>query len=537
MKLPDLSPTAAPDFVDPQSCSVWLQNVPLANVSAAQQQLHAELDTFNCFPTTAANRLEVMEALREAVHFVQIEQAKRFTNRALPMAQAENAVFDATIALWEQMRLGYLRCLDAAMNNDAQMRAQAALISQRALVYSGLKMFHHYRAYREVAPGEWRALNESFARAIELDVVEEPVKDFLNRDIHDTSPRIAYARAALMGMCNPNELGQRQLTFVAFLLERWAGKLELAAEAVDEGVGVPPLAVDLAGERCPERHEPVPSGPNVKFLDARKMAKSLRNRVALLRKGESPAKLALGEDCVQPSCEQMLVFVYRQWCQAKGQLRGAERRASTLTAQVSNGLDAIHHYIAGKAFRQPGKQTELTKKQRDEIATFGRVSTRDEEDYSDAHGFALEQWTVADESAQGMRLVRAAGSPGKRYSHGQLMAVKPADGKHFMLAQVRWLMTAKNGDLHAGLKLLAGVPAPIAARGTGLNATSEEFIPALALGAVAALNAPPTVVLPCGWFKPKRVIELHTEHTARARLLEVIERGIDFERVSYESAG
>src|SRR6185436_2561519 len=158
-----------------------------------QQQLHAELETFNAFPTAAANRLGVMEALREAVHFVQIEQAKRFTNRPLPMAQAENAVFDATIGLWEQMRLGYLRCLDAAMHNDPQMRAQAALVSQRALVYSGLKMFHHYRAYREVTSAEWSALNESFARAIELDVVEEPVKDFLNRDIHDTSPRIAYA--------------------------------------------------------------------------------------------------------------------------------------------------------------------------------------------------------------------------------------------------------------------------------------------------------------------------------------------------------
>ena len=38
--------------------------------------------------------------------------------------------------------------------------------------------------------------------------------------------------------------------------------------------------------------------------------------VALLRKGESPARLGLGEDCAQPSCEQLLVFLYRQWCQA-----------------------------------------------------------------------------------------------------------------------------------------------------------------------------------------------------------------------------
>jgi len=536
MKLPELSAAAAPDFTDAATCSAWLEHVPLANVGAAQQQLLDELKTFNAFPASAVNRLAVMEAVREAVSFVQIEQAKRFTNRALPMAAAEAAAFEATIELWEQMRLGYLRCLDAAVHSDPGMHAQAALLAQRTLAYSGLKMFHHYRAYREVAPAEWRALNEAFAHALHLEVAEEPVKDFLNRDIHDTSPRIAYARAVLMGLANPNELSQRQLTFVAYLLERWASKLELAAAPVDEGPGVPPLVADLAAERMPERRESPPGGATVRVLDSRKLAKSLRNRVALLRKGESPAKLALGEDCVQPSCEQLLVYLYRQWCQAKP-ARAGERRAGTLEALACNDIEAVWHYISGKPFRQPGATaTELTKKQRDEIATFGRVSTRDEEDYSDAHGFVLEHWNIHDETAQGLRMVRPAGAPGRRYSLGQLVGVKPADAKHYFLGQVRWIMSAKNGDLQAGIKLMPGNPNPVSVRGTGLNATPDRYAPGLALGAVQALNAPPALVLPSGWFKPKRVIEVFTQGSVRVRLLEVLDRGTDFERVTYENA-
>jgi hypothetical protein len=537
MKLPELSPTATPDFTDAASCSAWLEHVPLANVGAAQQQLLGELKTFNAFPASAANRLAVMEAVREAVSFVQIEQAKRFTNRALPMAHAEAAAFDATIDLWEQMRLGYLRCLDAAVHTDPAMHAQAALLAQRTLAYSGLKMFHHYRAYREVAAEEWRALNEAFAHALELDVAEEAVKDFLNRDIHDTSPRIAYARAVLMGLANPNELGQRQMTFVAYLLERWGSKLELAAAPVDEGPGVPPLVAELGSDRCPERAEnpAAGAGAGVRVLDSRKLAKSLRNRVALLRKGESPAKLALGEDCVQPSCEQLLVYLYRQWCQARPH-RVGERRAGALEALACNDIEAIWHYISGKPFRQPGGGSELTKKQRDEIATFGRVSTREEDDYSDTHGFVLEQWKIHDETAQGLRMMRPADAPGRRYSHGQLVGVKPADAKHFFLGQVRWLMSAKNGDLHAGIKLMPGSPNPASVRGTGLNATTDQYVPALALGAVQALNAPPALVLPSGWFKPKRVIEVLAGDSAKARLLEVLDRGTDFERVTYENA-
>lgn len=535
MKLPELSEGAAPEFVDAASCKAWLEHVPLANVGAAQGELLDQLEEFNRFPVSSANRLAVLEALREAVHFVQIEQAKRFMNRALPMADAEAAAFEGTIALWDEMRAGYARCLEAALNKDAGMRAQAALVCQRALAYIGLKMFHHFRAYREVPPENWSDLHATYGHAETLDVADEPVKDFLNRDIQDTSPRIAYTRAVLMGLANPNELAQRQLTFVAFLLERWASKLEISRKPVAEGEGIPPLVADLAGDRVPERSAAAPTAKEPRFLDTRKLAKSLRNRVALLRSGESPAKLALGEDCVQPSCEQLLIYLYRQWCQAKPS-RALERRPGGAAAEACTEMAAIHYYMAGRVFKQPHEQAELTQKQRDEIATFGRVSTRDEEDYSAAQGFLVEHWTIYDESAQGMRMVRKRSEPGKRYAHGQLIGVRPGESAKFMLGQVRWLMAAANGDLHAGVRLLPGLPSPVAVRATGLNVQNQEYVPAISLSAVPALNTGPSLVVPSGWYKPKRIVELHTGRTVKIRLTEVVERGADFERVLYEKA-
>ncbi len=532
MKLPELSPSASPEFVDPASSKAWLENLPLANVAAAQRELLTQIEELNRFPTSCANRVEVLEALRDAVNFVQIEIAKRFMNRALPMADAEVAVFIDTIDLWEEMRVGYARCVDAAAEGDAGMKAQAALICQRALAYSGLKMFHHYRAYRQVPASDWRGLHEVYRVAEQLQVEQEPVKDFLNRDVHDTSPLIAYSRALLMGLANPNELSQRQLTVVAFLLELWGAKLELSREPVQEEPGVPPLVVDLGGDQSPRRMEEAPPAGEIRYLDTRKIAKSLRNRVGLLRKGESPAKLALGEDCIQPSCEQLLVFLFRQWCQLKAG-RQSERRASGAAAVASGDFAAIHYYLSGRSFSQPGDQKELSKKQREEIATFGRVSTRQEDDYSEAKGYALERWQLEDESAQGMRLTRKAADPGRRYSHNQLVAVRPGDAKSFNLGQVRWLMSAENGDLLAGVKLLPGLPAAIAARQTGLN-VQEEYVPALSLTAVPVLDSPPCLVLPLGWFKPGRVIEVFSEAAVRVRLTSIIDRGADFERVAYE---
>src|SRR5438045_2834040 len=127
LELPQILAEAAPEFTDVLACKGWLEHVPLANVAEAQRKLLEQVKELNRFPCKAAMRLQVMEALREAVAFVQIEQAKRFTNRALPMADAEAAIFNDTTALWEQMRVGYLHCLVASGADEIGMRPHAAL--------------------------------------------------------------------------------------------------------------------------------------------------------------------------------------------------------------------------------------------------------------------------------------------------------------------------------------------------------------------------------------------------------------------------
>src|SRR5258705_11819519 len=133
LDLPAFAPDAAPEFSDAATAKAWLETVPLANVAAAQHQLLAQLQEFNRYATRAVSRRATLEALREAVQFVEIEQARRFTNRALPMAEAESTVFDATLALWEAIHLGYLHCLRAVLADEAGPPAQAGTACHRVL--------------------------------------------------------------------------------------------------------------------------------------------------------------------------------------------------------------------------------------------------------------------------------------------------------------------------------------------------------------------------------------------------------------------
>jgi cyclic-di-GMP-binding protein len=497
-KLPELSAAAAPEFSDARGCKAWLEHVPLANVAAAQREILAQLEHFGRMPTAAANRLAVLEALREAVYFVQLEMSRRFAHHALPLAESEAAAFSLTDRLWREMRMGYQRCLDAAERGESVTRAQAALVAQRLLAYCGLSMLNHYRACRELAPQDWSALHSAYAAAERLGVATEPVRDFLSREASDSSPGIAYARALLMALANPNELAQRQLSFVDFLLQRWAAKLEISREPLGEPRELPPLVVDLASARAPYRACAPAISASTRFLGTRALSKSLRGRVDLLRKGESPAKLALGEDCVQPSCEQWLVSLYRQWCEARP-ARTAERRRGSQAAHACIDIGVIHGWLAGEPAVVP------------------------------------ESWRVQDESALGLRLSRSAAFAGQRYAHGQLIGVRPAETRACMLGQLRWLMIAQGGELHAGVRLLPGMPSAVAVRGTGINVQDDTYSRALALNEAQALGAPACLVLAPGWFKPRRVIEMRD--AGAVRLTDVLERGLDFERVAYEPAG
>ena len=105
-ELPPLSAAATPEFSDAAGCKRWLEHVPFADPAAAQREILSQLEQFGRLPAAAANRLAVLETLREAVHFVQVEMSRRFAHHALPLAEAESSAFSLTDRTRREMRSG-----------------------------------------------------------------------------------------------------------------------------------------------------------------------------------------------------------------------------------------------------------------------------------------------------------------------------------------------------------------------------------------------------------------------------------------------
>ncbi len=289
-----------------------------------------------------------------------------------------------------------------------------------------------------------------------------------------------------------------------------------------------PINVELDSALPPS---PFPIKGNApRFLDTGELAKSIKTRLAALAEGRSPAELQLGEDCSQPACEHMLQRLYQRWCKG-GMQRPTDRRAGSGKVELAAGSDAIWFQITGNPFKQPRADVAMLRREREEIATFGRVSERHDTQMVEVGRMRAEpDWEIINEAPGGLRLLRATmNADSVRVGVGQLIAVRKPGASGFALGSVRWLMLDEDGRLHAGVHLLAGTIQGIAIRNAGINATKDPWRPAYVLTADAASTQ---LILPAGTFKPGRVLDVEGGSVKQFKLASQIERGDDFERVA-----
>lgn len=541
----DLPPTDhenPPLFVDAEQCRAWCQGLQLTNPIQTQTQLLRQLYLLNRHTLAGETRLAMLEMLREPVYFVQSESAKKFSGKPLPLAPPEQTACDTAHSLWQALATGYLRCLEAALRGE--LPGQAGLVCQRALVALSADFADLTLAGHQPEGELWRQAHAVYATAEQLDATLTASAD-AQRGGQPMTATDAFVELMLLSAANLHELTPRQRTWVMRWARRWAAKVSIHAAPPPESPALP-LCVDLEGS-LPPGFKPA-AGPGARWLDTAELRMSLKKRLRLLAEGgedNTPARLGLGEDCQQPACGEALRRIYPRWVKG-GVLRRHDRHPMHGACRFVAGVDAIHYYLAGRqAFRPPGDNasTDELRRQREELATFGRVAARFEEEYSRNHGYQLENWEVLedwgmiDHSSGGLRLARPLKQPGGRLGIGQLIALQPAGASSLLLGAVRWAQVIDE-SLSTGIQLFPGKPQAVGVRGTGVMAAQEKYRPAFLLPPVEALELPSCAILPPGSFSPKRIMEVwqgDKATTYRIRLNAVLDRGADYERVAYEN--
>lgn len=525
-----------PAFLTPEQCKAWLARAPLTNPPQAQAELLRQMNLLNLQALPADQRLALLEMLRKPILMTQQEMLRRFSGRALPLAAPEQAALQATLALWQSVLVGYRHCLLAMLEDGGD----AAVPIARALGTLVDSQFDTCRAGYQPLPEHWRALHELYGTAERLGLAERAVEDPLRSGKQALPLRATYVEALLLQAASPYELPMRQLSWVSNWVRRWSEKVAVLPRPPASEAKSVPLCIDLASGD-PAGYLPR-AGTGARWLDTSGLRNSLKKRITLLDGGAEPSTLQLGSDCVQPAAGRLLKQLYRRWCKG-GVARTQERQPAQGKCEVIAGVEAVHFYVSGrKQFRQPGHVSDDTlRREREEIATFGRLQkARAGEGFSEQAGYQAEEWQVVeewqihDESAAGVHVSHPAFESRTRVGQGQLTAVRPEGAQSPLLGYLRWTMMDNGGALHAGMLILPGRPEAIAVASTGVETGGDPYRRAFLLPAIASLKTPANIIIPAGWYKGDRQLEIFTDRVRRIRLLELLDRGADFDRATYE---
>ncbi len=504
----------------------WIASLPLTNVQQAQQALAEQVSALAAAQLPALERLKILETLKEALHFLQEESAKRYAGKPLPLNPTEAAAWDKVITIWQDIGRNYQACLQAYREGDLAIAPHVALVNMRCLRYLGCTMLDHYRVYRQVPGAMWRALHELYAFSEQHGYARIRVQDSFAQQDPDSSCAESYMQALLVHLANPYSLSVRQMSFIHRWLEKWTALVGLTSQPLPPSP-IPSLVVDLGSSCSVTLAGEIEPQSGLRYLDLEQLSKTLRQVINLLKQGQTPAQLGLGSDARQPGCENLLMLLYVQWCRA-GTARNEERCPEEAPVSVCLGLPAAHfHLSGGRTFRQPG---ELTSRERQDLDTFGFIS-RVADSGQETEQEPLEPWEILNRGASGFMCMRRDPNSTARVSHNQLIGMRRAGSPQFQLGLVQWLRTDENSSLSCGVRLFPGNPQAIAVRPSNFNpAGSTRYERAILIPEVTVPNTPATMVLPAGWFQVGRFVEAHSDRKQVAKLLNLLDKGGDFDR-------
>ena len=511
-----------------------LARIPLTNPQQAEIDLNRFADSLLATPPDGETYFQLLEQARIPIAFVAEELAKRYLNKPLPLGDIEEGFFRQVVSLWLKMARAYAHCAenDSPEDEDEVHARRVAMILHRCIHHTGMALVEHQRARREFPWGLWLDLHGYYASAEEWGIATLPIADPLEPLGRSTHCLAAYISFLLCEMAGCYSLSVRDQALVRRWAAYWSPLVSL--HPVVPGDALPPFVIDLMQDVALRPVADCLQTDHLRRLDTSRLAMQIGQIRQQLKQRIPPGQLALGDDCTAGQCNRLLEHLSRPWSQARAPRR-FKRHATSGITRLCTGFEEMHYFISGKEFEQPENVRTYSRREFETLFAF-----RHREDPLQTLQLRKEQlayntdaWEVVNQSANGFRLVRS--TSGKKMAHGQLLALCPHDGERFILAQTTWLMQEKEGGLIAGIKALPGLPVATAARPIQQAGDDHngKYHRAFLLPAIPAVAAEQSLVLPHGWFRSGRIIELFTDGAWQVKLLRILDDGPDFERISF----
>lgn len=459
----DLPARRVPDATtfptDPRRVKAWVDALPRANQQATLRQLSEALESLKGLRLEGVQRLLAMETLRSPILDSVAALDKRLLGSTFPLPPLKAQVAEQIQSFQRELAIGYrLAVVELCAPGGGVpflKGAQVTLALERAIYHAGRDLAVSYFRYRNPMPGTWGALNalHRFALGIKLDdkAVEEPAERIV------LSPRQAYSHALLLALSNPYRFSQREQA------ELWPITRDLAAhvELLPKRPGEDAFAVAQVEDRGPGYLPEERAGADSALLWMG--LASLRAALDGSLKGDvtGPVHVRFRQGLTLIAPADLLRRLRAGWGHAAA--RSHQRLSAGHALDTVIGLSGLHYYLAGnldfdsfmRQVRGVGAHEGGT-----ERAAWAQNG-------SEVGRVPVVRAQVLDQSLGGYRLSWRH-EEGLRARIGEVVGVAVAadeDVRDWMVGVIRWLRYDPQGEVDAGIELLARRAQAVGLRG------------------------------------------------------------------------
>ncbi len=540
----------------------WIASLPLADSVTSAERLYRALSDLNRRELEPGHRLDLMELYAQPVVGVSTALQAPWAYLRLPMAPKARQRAEFLRNLHGEMACGYqyaLRDLFKA-HHPWDRKAAVCLAAERAMHQLGEVLLRSYQVYMPGPAGVWREIHALYRLVEERGLLDHP----LTRVWEDAGARVTvrntYLRVLLLGLCGPYQAPQKDCLRINAFLWNWADKASIGSRpgAMNPaGLFLVDLSADVPARPVPKETTPA-AGPNLRVLATFGLARAVHELIQQLRGREPVRRLAIGFDCSDSGCIDVLRHMVRFW--GVGAYRQYPRRsARDSELSLCVGLKALHFFSSGRklftpplavptdhgfGYRAvPKPQSHAGERNVDEAfidLDGGNVfpepgASNPAQRQPAEERFHTHQWDIGDESASGLALAHRGGGVSVRV--GDLVGIRGLGAGGWSVGVVRRLTSPDTARVDIGVKMLAPGALPVAVKPAD-DATLAGYVPALRLAEIPAVCQPPTLLLDRGLASPGKDLELLDEENGsgppcRVRVLKVIRCTASFEQVVF----
>lgn len=511
--------TASLSFCDttPKAFKQWIGLLPMANIGEVSRQLYHAIIELNQLFLPPHQRLQLLELIREKIHFVCAELSRHFIGTAVSLPEKQRKIANLAQALQLHLSGGYKLCvmelLDAG-NPDKNRKVLATAIHRSIAELSGT-ILRAYQLYCPPPQNSWLDCHKlyRFALAHQLTAIE--VDDTTLGRRNSSTIDDAYKRILLLGCARPNQLRQTELSQLFTLLEPLTDLTDFVPGAQGDSLFV----VNMRADKSPVYRSLLGSAEEGDFFsfDSRRLSAQISQAMQTADSKEA-SELTLPPH----TSDALLVHLI----QALGTLakRNFNRITSHGSLELCVGLTAVHYFMAGRTTlndftRQP--EAEDT-----EDNMFIRSSTRRNDAWAGAHdagskdegmltsnapiNFTSARTRASAALKNAPRACRAKivnTSPGgfciawdsqipSSLQTGEILGVREQSSQPWSVAVVRWIRQIKNEGTQIGIELQAPRATPCAVRLIQKLGNSSEYLRGLMLPEISVINQPATLIVP-----------------------------------------